>query len=58
MAEAASSNNKKTVFISKLDLILRKKIQKCYMRSGTGALRIVDKKLPEICEMWCWNWGA
>jgi hypothetical protein len=35
MAEAAS-NNKKTVYISKLYLILRKKVRKCYMRSTGG----------------------
>jgi len=35
MAEAASTN-KKIVFISKLDLILRKKVLKSYMRSAAG----------------------
>jgi hypothetical protein len=51
---------KKTVFISKLDLNLRKKPVKCYIWStalydaGNCALRKVDQKHLESFEMWCW----
>jgi hypothetical protein len=58
MAKAAFSK-KKTLFTSKLDLILRKKRLKCYIwrlalyGAETWTLREVDKKYLE-----CWKYGA
>ena len=57
MAKAAF-NKKKTLFTSKLDLNLRKKLVKCYIWSMAfyGAenwtLRAADQKYLEIFEMW------
>ena len=60
MAKAAF-NKKKALFTSTLDLELRKKLVKCYIRSIAlyGAenwmLWAVDQKHLEISEMWCWR---
>ena len=58
MAKAAF-NKKKTLFTSKLDLNLRKKLVKCYIWSFYGAetwtLRTADQKYLESFEMWCWR---
>jgi hypothetical protein len=60
MAKAAF-NKKKTLFISKLDLELRKKLVKRYIWStalygaGTWTLRKLDQKYLESFEMWCWR---
>jgi hypothetical protein len=57
----ASFNKKKTLFTSKLDLNLRKKLVKCYIWSRalcgaeTRTLRKVDQKYLESFEMWCWK---
>ena len=54
-------NKKKTLFISKLDLDLRKKLVKCYIWSRalygaeTWTLRAADLKYLESFEMWCWR---
>jgi hypothetical protein len=56
MAKAAF-NKKKTLFISKLDLNLRKKLVKCYIRSmalygaETLTLRAADQKYLESFQM-------
>jgi hypothetical protein len=60
MAKAAF-NKKKTLFTSKLDLNLRKKLVKCYIWSmalygaETWTLRAADQKYLESFEMWCWR---
>ena len=60
MAKAAF-NKKKTLFTSKLDLNLRKKLIKCYILSmalygaETWTLRVADQKYLESFEMWCWR---
>jgi len=60
MAKAAFSK-KKTLFTSKLDLNLRKKLIKCYIWSmalhgaETWTLRAADHKYLESFEMWCWR---
>ena len=61
MAKAAFSK-KKTLFTSKLDLNLRKKLIKCYIWSmalygadETWTLRAADQKYLESFEMWCWK---
>jgi len=60
MAKAAFSK-KKTLFTSKLDLNLRKKIINCYIWSmalygaETWTLRAADQKYLESFEMWCWR---
>ena len=60
MAKAAF-NKKRTLFTSTLDLELRKKLVKCYIRSialygaETWTLRAVDQKHLESFEMWCWR---
>jgi hypothetical protein len=60
MAKAAF-NRKKTLFTSKLDLELRKKLMKCYIWSialygaETWTLRKLDQKYLESFEMWCWR---
>ena len=60
MAKAAFSK-KKTLFTSKLDLNLRKKLIKCYIWSmvlygaETWTLRAADQKCLECFEMWCWR---
>jgi hypothetical protein len=59
MAKAAF--NKKTLFTSKLDLNLRKKLVKCYIWSIAlyGAemwiLQKIDQKYLESFETWCWS---
>jgi hypothetical protein len=58
MAKAAC-NKKKSLFTSKLDLNLRKKLVKCYIWSmalygaETGTLRAADQKYLKSFEMWC-----
>jgi hypothetical protein len=53
--------NKKTLFTSKVDLNLRKKLVKCYIWSmalygaETWTLQKVDQKYLERTEMWCWR---
>ena len=60
MAKAAF-NKKKTLFTTKLDLNLRKKLIKCYIWSmalygaETRTLRAADQKYLESSEMWCWR---
>jgi len=60
MAKAAFSK-KKTLFTSKLDLNLRKKLIKCYIWSmalygaETWTLRAADQKYLESFEMWYWR---
>jgi hypothetical protein len=60
MAKAAF-NRKKTLFTSKLDLELRKKLVVCYIWSialygaETWTLRKLDQKYLESFEMWCWR---
>jgi hypothetical protein len=57
----AAFNKKRTLFNSKLDLELRKKLVKCYIWSiglygaETWTLRAVDQKHMESFEMWCWR---
>jgi hypothetical protein len=52
-------NKKKTIFTSKLDLELRKKLAKCYIWSialygeDTWTLRKLDQKCLESFELWC-----
>ena len=60
MAKAAFSK-KRALFISTLDLILRKKLVKCYIWSialygaETWTFRTVDQKHLASFEMWCWR---
>jgi len=60
MAKAAF-NKKRNLFISTLDLELRKKLVKCYVWSialygaETWTLRAVDQKHLECFKMWCWK---
>jgi hypothetical protein len=57
----AAFNKKKTVFTSKLDLRLRKKLVKCYIwrmaiyGAETLTLRTLDQKYLESIEMSCWR---
>jgi hypothetical protein len=57
----ATFNTKKTLFTSKLDLNLRKKLDKCYIWSialygaETWTLQKLDQKYLESFEMWCWR---
>jgi hypothetical protein len=61
IAMAKAAFNKKTIFTSKLDLELRKKLVKCYIWSialcdaETLTLRKLDQKYLESFEMWCWR---
>ena len=61
MANAAFKKKKKSLFTSKLDLDLRKKLVKCYIWSmalygvETWTLRAADQKYLESFEMWCWR---
>jgi len=54
-------SKKKTLFASKLDLNLRKKLIKCYIwgmafyGAETWTLRAADQKYLESFEMWCWG---
>jgi hypothetical protein len=56
-----SVNRKKTLFTSKLDLNLRKKLVKWYIwnvalwGAETWTLQKVDQKCLEGFEMWCWR---
>jgi hypothetical protein len=58
---AKEAFNMKTLFTSKLDLNLRKKLVKCNIWSialygaETWTLRKVDQKYLESFEMWCWR---
>jgi hypothetical protein len=60
MAKAAF-NKKEGLFTSTLDLNLRKKLVKCYIRSmavygaETWMLRAADQKYLESVEVWCWR---
>ena len=60
MAKAAFSK-KRALFISTLDLILRKNLIKCYIwiialcGAETWTIRAVDQKQLESFEMWCWR---
>ena len=60
MAKAAF-NKKRALFISTLNLELRKKLVKTYIWSialygaETWTLRAVDQKHLESYEMWCWR---
>jgi len=60
--EKAALSKKKTLFSSKFDLNLRKKLIKCYIWSmalydaETWTLRAADQKYLESFEMWCWRW--
>jgi hypothetical protein len=60
MAKAAFNKNK-VLFISKMDLELRKKLVKCYIwrkalyGAETWTLRAVDQKHMESFEMWRWR---
>jgi hypothetical protein len=60
MAEAAF-NKKRALFISKLDLELRKNLVKCYIWSialcgaETWTVGAADQKKLESFEMWCWR---
>jgi hypothetical protein len=57
----AAFNKKKTLFTSKLDCNLRKKLIKCYIWSialcgaETCTLQKVDQNYLESFEMWCWR---
>jgi hypothetical protein len=61
IAMAKAAFNKKTLFTSKLDLELRKKLVKCYIWSialygvETWTLRKLDQKYLESFGMWCWR---
>ena len=54
--------NRKNLFISKLDLNLRKRLVRWYIWSTTiygtetWTLRTADQKYLESFEMWCWRW--
>jgi hypothetical protein len=60
-ALAKAAFNKKTLFISKLDLNLRTKLVKYYIwsvalyDSDTLTLRKVDQRYLGSSEMWCWR---
>ena len=59
MEKVAFNKKKKTLFTSKLDLDLRKKLVKCYTWSmalygaETWTLRAADQKYLASFEMWC-----
>jgi hypothetical protein len=61
IAMAKAAFNKKTLFASKLDLELRKKLAKCYICSialygaETRTLRKLNQNYLESFEMWCWK---
>jgi hypothetical protein len=61
IAMVKAAFNKKTLFTSRFDLNLRKKLVKCYIWSialygtETWALQKVDQKYMESFEMWCWR---
>ena len=57
----ATFNKKKSLFTSRFDLNLRKKLVKCYTLSialfgaETWTLRKVDRNYLESLETWCWR---
>jgi len=57
----AAFNKKRALFTSTLDLVLRKKLVKCYIWSiylygaETWMLQAVDQKHLESFETWCWR---
>jgi hypothetical protein len=57
----AAFNKKRTLFTSKMDLKLRKKLVKCYVwcialyGAETWTLRAIDQKQLKSFEMWCWK---
>ena len=57
----AAFNKKRTLFTSKLDLNIRKKLVKCYIWSialygaGTWMLQAADQKYLKSFEMLCWR---
>jgi hypothetical protein len=57
----AAFNKKRAHFTSKMNLEVRKKVEKCYIWSITlygveaWTLRAVDQKHLESIEMWCWR---
>jgi hypothetical protein len=59
--EKAAFNKNRTLFTSKVDLELRKKLVKCYIWSvalygaETWTLQAVDQKNVKSFEMWCWR---
>jgi hypothetical protein len=55
MAMAKAAFNKKTLFATKLDLNLRKKLVKSLLGSETWTLQKVDQKQLEKFEMRCWR---
>jgi hypothetical protein len=61
IAMVKAAFNKKTLFTSKLDLELRKKLVKCYIWSialygvETWTLQKLDHKYLESFEIWCWR---
>jgi hypothetical protein len=61
IAMANPAINKRTVFTSKLDLELRKKLVKCSIwnialyGAETWTLRKLDQKYLESFQMWCWR---
>jgi hypothetical protein len=61
MAKAAF-NKKRALFTSKMDVELRKKLVKCYIRiivlygAETWTFWATDHEHLESCEMWCWSW--
>jgi hypothetical protein len=60
MAKAAF-NKKRALFTSKMNLDLKKKLEKCYIwnialyGAETWSLRAVDQKHMDSFEMWCWR---
>jgi hypothetical protein len=61
IAMAKATFNMKTLFTSKLDVNIRNKLEKCYIRSialcgaETWTLGKVDQKHLESFDMWCWR---
>jgi hypothetical protein len=57
----AALSEKKSLFTSKLDLNIRKKLVKCYILSialyivKTLTLRKIDQKYLKSFDMWCWR---
>jgi len=55
-------HSRKSLFINKLTLNLKKKLVKCYIWSitlygaETWALRKLYQECLESFEMWCWSW--
>ena len=54
-------HSRKSLFVSKLNLNLKKKLENCYIFSialygaETWTLRILDQEYLESFEMWCWR---